>query len=149
MTTLGVHDDDRSEVTRSVAIPDPAEVVRRFYRSFELRDLSRLGSLLADDVAWAHGPGVVPPALSVAAPSEPGRQAVLSFLAALVDRSGGTCRWRLQQLLRHHGGMVLAVHEITAGDAAMSTGYLLFIVETDRIVRVVALTAVPSGPAGW
>ena len=149
MTTLGIHDDDRSGIEPVIDVLDPADLVRRFYRSFELRDLSRLGSLLADDVDWALGPGVVPPALPVNPPNLADRQAVVSFLAALVDRSGGTCRWRLQQLLRHQTGAVLAVHEITASAAPMHTGYLLFTVNADLIQRVVVLTPVPSGPSGW
>lgn len=128
---------------------DPAEVVRRFYRSLELRDLSRLGSLLADDVDWAHGPGVVPAALTVDPPEQPARDALIAFLASLVGLSGGTCHWRLQQLLRHGDGQIVAVHELTAGGVPMITGYLLFTVQADLIRRVVALTPVPSGPQDW
>lgn len=147
-STHDLQDGVPSAIATGLGGPDPAEVIRSFYRSFELRDLSRLGSLLAEDVGWFHGPGVVPSSLAVSPPDAPNRDAVVSFLAELVDRSGGTCRWRLRQLLRHGNGAIVAVQEVTAGGLSLDTGYLLFTVRADVIQQVVVLTAVPSDRLG-
>lgn len=140
--------DGRPGLATERAGGDPAAVVRCFYRWFELRDLSQLSSLFAEEVAWLHGPGVVPSSLEVSPPRQIGRDTVLSFLAELVDQSGGTCRWRLRRLLSHEGGDVVAEQEITACGQSLDTGYLLFTVRGDLIQQVEVLSPVPSDAPG-
>lgn len=70
-----------------------AELVRRLYGAFGARDASALEALLADGVVW-HVPGRNP-----LAGHHRGRGAVLAYLAALGQRTGGTFRAELIDVL--------------------------------------------------
>ena len=59
-------------------------VIRRAYQDFESGDLDLLGTVMAQDVVW-HEPG-----RSSLAGDYKGPEAVLGFLKALKERSGGT-----------------------------------------------------------
>ena len=63
-----------------------ADLVRRLYRAFGAHDAAALDALLADDVVW-HVPGQSP-----LAGDHRGRTAVLAYLAALGQRTGGSFR---------------------------------------------------------
>ncbi len=59
-------------------------VIRRAYQDFESGDLDLLGTVMAQDVVW-HEPG-----RSSLAGDYKGPEAVLGFLRALKEQSGGT-----------------------------------------------------------
>ena len=68
-------------------------VVRRAYQDFELGDLDLLGVVMGHDVVW-HEPG-----RSRFACDYKGLEAVLGFLGQLKERSGGTFRIEVLDVL--------------------------------------------------
>lgn len=117
----------------------PDDLVRGLYRAFELRDLSRLATLLAPDVAWL---GSQPEA------DLTGRDATLDWLEGLIVTTDGAIAARLQRVYAHGGGRVVTFHEISGGDGTVRTGCLLWDVAADQICRVTPLRPVPSGIPG-
>jgi ketosteroid isomerase-like protein len=113
----------------------PDEMVRSIYRWFELRDLSRIGSLLADNVVWMQSPADL---------SCVGKGRVLAHFELLIQSSAGHHRWRLQHLYTHGTGRVVSLHETTTTETSSAVyECLLFEVDVGLIERIVPLAPVP------
>ena len=145
----------------------PDDVVRDVYRAFELRDLSRLGSLLETHVTWmppvdrvtsrqSTAPGGRPTMVDApaAGPSTPGRagvivgrERVLDHFEALVESTGGRCHWRLQFLYAHPAGRVVAMHEVVTDGIEVANECLLFEIAGGKVGRIVPLSPVRSTSA--
>lgn len=119
----------------------PADLVRSAYRAVELRDLSLLGTMLAADVAWYGPPGPAGHAAQLL-----GRDAVLSRLTELVERSGGRFTVRLQRLYADPGRRVVAFHEIARRTGSPRTECMLYEIRDGRVRRAVSLAPMASGP---
>ncbi|MEO8907568.1 MAG: nuclear transport factor 2 family protein [Microbacteriaceae bacterium] len=135
-------------VIRNAARPDA--IVRELYRLVETRNLSRLGSLLADDVCWVNA---IPVGAADAAVGEnprlDGRTAVLEQLTELIDTSGGTFSLRLQSLFLDPEGTVVAFHEVSYPGRPLQTSCLVFSFDGEQIGALTALIPVPnSGRSG-
>ncbi len=140
----------------------PDGVVRTLYRAFEIRDLSLLGSLLAEPVVWVHsGDATVPARTSDPKLSEPGmrptppnlpaaavvgRNDVLSHFESLVESSGGLPTWRLRCLYAHAIGRVVAVHEVVGSETDVSSECLLFEIGEGRVERLISLVPARCAP---
>jgi hypothetical protein len=82
---------------------DPAETLRALYRCFELRDLGRLGRLLADEVVCGE-PGAT-------GERRVSRQQILAYLAGSIAASDGTVTARPIAILGWSGQRAIAVHD--------------------------------------
>jgi hypothetical protein len=80
-------------------------LTRRAYEDFESGDLDLLGVVMAQDVVW-HEPG-----RSSLAGDYKGPEAVLGFLAQLKDRSGGTLKIEILDVLSEPGRAVVFQRE--------------------------------------
>ena len=117
---------------------DPAETLRELYRSFELRDLGRLGRLLADEVVCRG--------LGDSGEQVAGRQELLADLAAAVAASAGTVTWRPIAIMGWSGRRAIGVHEERSWrDGSLRSGWAGLFVEAEggRIQRVDRLAARP------
>ncbi|MGH8962299.1 MAG: nuclear transport factor 2 family protein [Jatrophihabitantaceae bacterium] len=114
-------------------------VVRLLYQAFEVRDLTRIGTLLSDEAEWVD---------TTSSGRAVGRDAVLALLADEVRESGGSFALRLQQLYTDDDGHAVAFHEVTDASGQVHTRCLLFEVTDGRVGRVQGLAAVPSGRLG-
>lgn len=122
---------------RSAVRPD--ELVRGLYRAFELRDLARVATMLAPDVAWLD-----------AEPSRDlhGTGEALDWLEGLVVASRGAIAVRLQRVYAHTDGRVVTFHELASRTDTVRTGCLLWDVAGEQVRRVTPLRPVPSGRPG-
>jgi uncharacterized protein len=90
--------------------------VRRVYRDFEVGDLDLLRVVMGDDVVW-HEPGRSPLAGDYKGP-----EAVLGFLGALRDRSDGTFRVEILDVVHEPERAVVFQRETaTRGDKVLDT----------------------------
>lgn len=118
---------------------DPAATLRELYRSFELRDLGRLGRLFADEV--------VSRGLGDGGEQVAGRQELLAGLAAAVAASAGTVTWRPIAIMGWSGRRAIGVHEERSWrDGSLRSGWagLRLEVEEGRIQRVDHVAARPN-----
>ncbi len=125
--------------------PSGDEVIRGMYRSLELRDMSRVGRALAEDVRWLDPKATLAPDFALASPEQlDGRDHVLLFLTDLIERTGGRYSVRLQSLFVHSDDRSVAFHEVTAGDTWCATGCVLYELGGGVIERVVAMSPARS-----
>ena len=80
-------------------------LTRRAYQDFESGDLDLLGVVMAQDVVW-HEPG-----RSFLAGDYKGPEAVLGFLGQLKERSGGTFKIEILDVLSEPGRAVVFQRE--------------------------------------
>ena len=85
-------------------------LIRRAYQDFELGDLDLLRVVMAEDVVW-HEPGRSP-----LAGDHQGLEAVLAFLGQLKERSGGTFRIEVLDVLSEPERAVVLQRETAARD---------------------------------
>ncbi|PRZ42047.1 hypothetical protein CLV47_107175 [Antricoccus suffuscus] len=126
-------------------IPCGDEVIRGMYRSLELRDMSRVGLALAEDVRWLNPKATLAPDFVIACPDRlEGRNHVLLFLTGLIEQTGGSYSVRLQSLFVHSNDRSIAFHEVTTGEKWCATGCVLYELGGGVIQRVVAMSPARS-----
>lgn len=123
----------------------PDVVVRHFYRAVETRNLSRLGSLLIDEVTWVNP---VSGLSALDGRKDPttlvGRTAILERLASLIDHSGGVFDLRLQSLFLDPDNVVVAFQEASLPGVPLQTSCLVFTFRANRISALATLIPVPN-----
>lgn len=122
---------------------DAAQVAQRAYEAFARRDLTALGTLLGEEVAfsWRASGGVT---------NGTGREALLVALARLVNATRGTAVADLRQAYADAEGRVVCLHRESArlaGRLHERESCLALTLARGRIVAVVQLDQQPS-PAG-
>jgi uncharacterized protein len=94
---------------------DNAELIRGGYEAFGKGDIPAVVALWADDIAW-HVPGRSPLAGDYS-----GAEAILGFFAQLQERSGGSFRLELHDVLASDDHVVALVSEIgNRGDTSLN-----------------------------
>jgi uncharacterized protein len=87
------HLTDQHDEVFTVGAADDAEVVRRGYEAFNTGDLTTLGALFAEDAVW-HVPG-----RGALSGTKNGRYAILAFFREVGERSQGTFRANVRDIV--------------------------------------------------
>lgn len=115
-------------------------VIRDLYAAFGARDREALGRLIADDAAW------VVPGQSPIAGTYRGHAAIFSYFADLAQRSGGSFRAELLDVLVGADGAAAALARATGtrdGKSYAGSYLLLCQVAGGRITRAVLFNEDP------
>ena len=108
-----------------------ADLVRGLYRAFADRDLAALDDLIAEDAVW-HVPGTNP-----LAGEHRGRLAVLAYFTGLVQRTGGTFRLEIVDVLASEQRVVAIALASGTREGKQYSGMscLLIAIERDQIAE--------------
>src|SRR6266545_3474190 len=115
------------------------DLVRGLYRAFSERDRAALDELIAEEAIW-HVPGRNP-----LAGEHRGRLAVLAYFDALVQRTGGTFRAELTDVLASDTRAVAIARSSGKRDGKQYDGLncLLLTIERDQIAEAWLMPADP------
>jgi ketosteroid isomerase-like protein len=98
-----------------VTAQDNAQLIRRGYEAFDKGDIPAVVAIFDDDISW-HIPGRSPLAGDYSGP-----EGVLGFFGQLQERSGGSFRLELHDLLASDDHVVALATEMgTRGDKSLS-----------------------------
>ena len=109
------------------------ELVRSGYAAFAAGDMDALLELFSSDIVQTV------PGSSPIAGAHKGAQNVLAMYGQLFERSGGTLRVELEDLMSDGGDRVVAVHRATAernGETYDSREALLFTIVDGRVTEM-------------
>jgi ketosteroid isomerase-like protein len=117
----------------TMSVADNLELVRRAYAAFSAGDIDTLSGLLAPDVVHSV------PGSSVLSGDHKGLPNVLTLYGQLAERSGGTVRVDLEDVLSDGGDRVIAIHVATAerdGKKLAAREALLFTIAGDQVAEI-------------
>jgi ketosteroid isomerase-like protein len=117
----------------TMSVADNLELVRRAYAAFSAGDIDTLSGMMAPDIVHSvPGSG----ALSGAHKGIPN---VLAMYGQLAERSGGTVRVELEDVLSDGGDRVIAIHTANAernGKTLSAREALLFTIADGRVAEI-------------
>jgi uncharacterized protein len=116
-----------------MTVQDNLELVRRGYAAFGAGDMDALLELFSPDIVQTV------PGSSPLAGAHKGPQNVLAMYGQLFERSGGTIRVDLEDVMSDGGDRVIAVHQATAernGETFSAREALLFTIVDGKVVEM-------------
>ena len=111
---------------------DDADLVRRGYAAFSAGDMATLTEVFADDAVW-HVPGNN----SLAGPKK-GRDDILAFFGELFERTGGTIRVAVRDVIggQEHTIGLHSIHAERDGKVNDQDAVLVFTIHDGRVAEV-------------
>ncbi len=103
-----------------------ADLVRGLFRAFADRDLAALDELLAEHAVW-HVPGTNP-----LAGHHRGRLAIVKYFTALTQRTGGTCRAEISDVLASENRVVAIARSTGEREGRRYDGLYCLLVAIER-----------------
>ena len=116
-----------------MTVADNLELVRRAYAAFSAGDVDTLSGLMAPDIVHTV------PGSSALSGAHKGLPDVLTLYGQLAERSAGTVRVELEDVLSDGGDRVIAIHLATAeraGKTLSAREALLFTIAGGKVAEI-------------